>query len=174
MDAVGPRLASAAADLGLALRRETAGDRPFLEQLYAATRWEEPGIAEWPVEARTAFLRQQFAAQCAHYDRAYRRVSDYRIIERDGTPIGRLYLHPAAADVRIIDVSLMPDWRAKGIGGRLLAAVIEDARADGRTASIHVEQYNPAQRLYRRLGFQDVQQDGLYILMRTASAANTV
>jgi GNAT superfamily N-acetyltransferase len=167
VDLAGERLTATAADLGLALRRETDDDRPFLEELYATTRWDEPGIAEWPSEPKTAFLRQQFGAQYAHYNRAYRPRSDFRILERDGRPVGRLYLFATADDVRIVDISLLPAERGQGVGGRLLQAVIDDAHAGGRTASIHVEEFNPAQKLYRRLGFREVSQDGLYILMRT-------
>ncbi len=32
--------------------------------------------------------------------------------------------------------------------------------------SIHVERYNPAMRLYRRLGFATVEDNGIYDLMR--------
>jgi ribosomal protein S18 acetylase RimI-like enzyme len=43
--------------------------------------------------------------------------------------------------------------------------VRDDAHASGRSVSIHVEQFNPAQHLYRRLGFRDVHLEGTYILM---------
>jgi GNAT superfamily N-acetyltransferase len=170
---VGARLERQAADLGLTLRPEVAADRAWLEHLYATVRWEEPGVADLPPDIKSVFLTQQFAAQYAHYDTAYRPYSDFRIIERGGTPVGRLYLFANHDDVRIVDIALLPECRGQGIGHALIATVIEDARANGQTVSIHVEQFNPAQRLYRRLGFRDVHLQGTYILMRIPTSVGT-
>lgn len=130
-------------------------------------------MVDLPPDLKAAFLAQQFAAQYAHYTAAYRPVSDFRIIERDGEPVGRLYLYVNRHDVRIVDIAFLPAFRGQGLGTALLSAVIEDARASGRSVSIHVEQFNPAQHLYRRLGFRDVHLEGTYILMACGREAAT-
>lgn len=159
----------AASKFGLALRPEQDSDAEFLDALYATTRWEEFGLVDWPEGPKRAFLKQQRHAQSQHYARAYAGTSDFRIIEANDSPIGRLYLSRTSSDLRIVDITLMPAWRRKGLGGALLAAVIVEAGTTGRSASIHVEEQNPARRLYERLGFrvdQTTTPAPPYVLMR--------
>ena len=69
----------------------TDEDLPFVEALYASTRAAEMALTGWPPEQQRAFLAQQHRAQHHHY-RAYHAGAEWLIIERDGAPIGRLYL----------------------------------------------------------------------------------
>jgi GNAT superfamily N-acetyltransferase len=155
------------AERGVRLRGETDADRPFLEELYVASRWEELEVTNWPDEQKRAFLVSQFAFQRHHYTTHYY-DSDFAIVECDGDPIGRLYLFRGKFDVRIVDIMLLPESRNAGLGGALLLAIQDEARSDGRTVSIHVERFNPALSLYQRLGFQPVSEDEVYRLMEWA------
>ena len=47
-----------------------------------------------------------------------------------------------------------------------LGGMLDEAAAAGKAMSIHVEKYNPAMRLYRRLGFVTEEDKGVYDLMR--------
>jgi ribosomal protein S18 acetylase RimI-like enzyme len=87
------------------------------------------------------------------------------VIERDGVPAGRLYLHYQPKDLRIVDIALMPEYRRHGIGRAILTQLLADAQADGRNVSLHVEMNNPALRLYHDLGFQAVGEYGYYFLL---------
>ncbi|BBL69584.1 GNAT family N-acetyltransferase [Methylogaea oryzae] len=149
---------------GCALRAEAAADRPFLEHLYTAVRWPELEPSGWPEEAKLGFLRQQYALQDRHYALHYA-AGEFLILERDGVPVGRLYLHRDAGDIRIVDISLLPEVRGQGLGTLLLQGVGAEAVAAGQTVSIHVEKFNPAQSLYRRLGFKEIGDSGPYWLM---------
>lgn len=151
---------------GLSLRTKAAKDADFVRDLYISHRWEEMQAAPWSDEERLAFLREQARLQAAHYDVNYH-DADFLIIEMAGRPIGRLYLfRHNRADLRIVEIGLMPDWRGQGLGGALLRWVQDMARDGGYTlCSIHVEQNNPARRLYQRLGFTDMEAVGPYILM---------
>jgi len=162
--ATGPALPAELAARGFSLRRERPEDLPFLERLYISVRWVELAPLDWPEEAKLGFLSQQFSFQVQHY-RTYYAAADFGILEHDGVPMGRLYLFRGSSDLRIVDISLLPEWRGAGIGTLLLRAVLAEARASGRTVSIHVEKFNPAQRLYRRLGFREIGEDGPYWLM---------
>ncbi|MCU1349273.1 MAG: acetyltransferase, partial [Acidobacteria bacterium] len=96
------------------------------------------------------------------------------VIERDGLPIGRLYLNYLPDDLRIVDIALAPEARGQRVGGTILEQLLADAVASGRGVSIHVEMQNPALRLYERLGFRPVDQNGVYLLMRwKADQVNT-
>ena len=139
-------------------------DRAFLVDLYASTREEELDQIEWAPGAKRAFVEQQFAAQDAHY-RANYPGATLDVIEVDGAPAGRLYVHRGPSDIRIMDIALAPDFRGRGIGTSLLRSLMEEADASGRKLSIHVEMNNPARSLYDRLGFRPAGEHGVYVLM---------
>ena len=153
--------------LGAGYRAERDSDRLFLQSLYASTRAEEVRLTGWPAELQERFLAQQFAAQHQHYRANYPRA-EWLIIEDGGRPIGRLYLEEWEREIRIIDISLAPDARGRGIGGAILADVMEDAGSRGKFVSIHVEVNNPARSLYERLGFTKAGEHGIYELMHSA------
>lgn len=155
----------AAAPFGITLRPATDNDLPFLEALYASTRAEEVALVGWSPEMQQAFLRQQHTAQHAHYKAHYPHAA-WRIIERAGEAIGRLYWRESEADLHIIDISLVPGSRGSGLGEALLRDMAAHAAQDGRGLTIFVEKNNPARSLYQRLGFETVEDHGVYDFMR--------
>ena len=143
------------------LRPVTDADREFLVGLYGATRDEELSQVAWAPGERKAFVEMQFDAQ----DREYRRHNPqgtFDVIEVDGRPAGRLYVDRRPGDVRVVDVSLLPEFRNAGVGGHLIGTLMGEAAASGRTLSIHVEIHNRAAELYTRLGFVVVAEHGVY------------
>ncbi len=149
---------------GYALRPETDADLPFLMQLYASTREAELATVPWPPAQKQAFIASQFDAQRRHY-RAYYRGCAFDVIERDGAPGGRLYLDTLPSRLHIVDISLLPEWRGQGTGTAILKALQRAAAGAGKNLGIMVEQFNPALRLYRRLGFADIADHGVYLEM---------
>ena len=142
-----------------------SNDLPFLRELYASTRREELAPAGWPKEQVENFLSQQFQAQHVHYQEHYADADFDVVLSSQGEPIGRLYLIEWEKEFRIVDIALLPEHRRKGIGGAILKEIIERAFAVGKAVSIHVEQYNPAMHLYERLGFEMIDESGVYHLM---------
>jgi ribosomal protein S18 acetylase RimI-like enzyme len=143
------------------LRPVTDDDRDFLVCVYASTRDEELSLVDWAEGHREAFVRMQFDAQ----DQQYRQLNPagaFDVIEVGGRPAGRLYVDRRPTDIRIIDISLLPDFRGAGIGGALIASLMDEAAASNRTLSIHVEVHNRAAELYARLGFVAVAEHGVY------------
>ena len=115
----------------------------------------------WTAEQKQAFLVGQFKAQRHHY-RTYNAGCAFDIITHQGLPIGRLYFegrhrriprrrHRADAELARSRPRHRHPHRAPGAG-----------RASGRPIGIMVEKFNPAMRLYRRLGFADVADHGVY------------
>jgi ribosomal protein S18 acetylase RimI-like enzyme len=148
----------------LRLRPVADADRAFLVELYGSTRKDELDQVEWAPGSREAFVDQQFSAQDAHY-RANYPGATLDVIEVDGSPAGRLYVHRGPSDIRIMDVALAPEFRGRGIGTSLLRSLMQEADASGRKLSIHVEMNNPARSLYDRLGFRPAGEHGIYVLM---------
>ena len=149
------------------LRPATEADRDFLLSVYASTREDELARVDWEEGAREAFLEHQFSAQDSHY-RANYPGATFDVIEVDGEPAGRLYVHRGAEEIRIMDIALAPAFRGQGIGTELLRELMSEAAASARSLSIHVEMNNPARRLYERLGFEPAGEHGIYVLMRWA------
>jgi GNAT superfamily N-acetyltransferase len=164
-----PQWARAAA-AGLSFRRYADDDLPFLLGLYRSTREEELARTDWSDEQKTAFVTMQFTAQHAHYQEHYADM-DRLVILRAGEPAGRLYLARWEREHRIVDIALMPNHRRHGLGTALLQDLQDEAAAAGKAVTIHVEQFNPALELYRRLGFAPVEDKGVYLLMRWSAAA---
>jgi ribosomal protein S18 acetylase RimI-like enzyme len=67
--------------------------------------------------------------------------------------------------IRIIEIALLPEHRRAGIGTKLLRELQDEARTAGKALTIHVEKFNPALRLYQRLGFQQIEDKGVYLFL---------
>lgn len=154
-----------AADADLTFRPITDADLPFLARVYASTRTEELAVTPWTEAQKAAFLDMQFQAQHTHYQRTYREA-DWLVIMRGGEAIGRLYIDRRPREHGIIDIAFLPEHRGHGLGAALLCDLIDEAAAADKAVVIHVEKYNPAMRLYRRLGFKTEADNGVYDLMR--------
>lgn len=115
----------------------------------------------WPEAAKLAFLAEQSDLQHRHYVANYP-GADLLLIESDSIPIGRIYVYRSAREIRLMDIALVPDWRNRGIGTRLLRELMAEARSTGSSLTLHVEPTNPAQRMYQRLGFRLIEQRGVY------------
>ncbi len=150
--------------LALTLRPISSSDHGFLLRLYASTREEELAQVPWSEGERDAFLRHQFDAQDRNFREHYPTAS-FDVVELDGVPVGRLYVSRRTDEIRIMDVSLLPEHRGAGIGTRLVRSILDEAARAGKRTSVHVEQHNPARRLYERLGFVPVAERGVYLLM---------
>jgi GNAT superfamily N-acetyltransferase len=150
---------------GLELRPAAAADREFLVALYATTREDELRAVPWSEAEKLAFVRMQFEAQDASYRQGYPGAR-FLVVGAAAEPIGRLYLAHGAEELRVMDLTLLPARRGKGIGSALMAWVLRQADHDRIPVTLHVEPWNPARRLYERLGFRPVEERGLYLFMR--------
>lgn len=159
------------ADSSLRLRPVTPADDSFLAGVYASTRAEELAVTGWSDEEKAVFCRGQFDAQSAHYRENYPGAL-LQVIEKEGVPIGRLYVAHWEREVRIMDIALLPEHRGSGLGTKLLRELQGEACSAGKTLTIHVERFNPALKLYERLGFQMVEDKGVYLLMSWGGSHN--
>jgi ribosomal protein S18 acetylase RimI-like enzyme len=162
-------LPPALANRGLVLRPETEADIPFLRRLFASTRWDELAITDWSDAEKLAFADSQFGFQRQHY-RAYFPSTAWGVLESNGVPMGRLYLDRRETTLHILDIALLPDWRGRGLGTAIMEWVCAEADAAGKSVTIEVEKFNPAQTLYRRLGFREITDHGPYWEMEWRAA----
>jgi ribosomal protein S18 acetylase RimI-like enzyme len=145
------------------LRPVRDADRSFLLSVYAGTRAEELALVPWTSEQKAAFVAQQFAAQTAHYEQFTGMSADVILV--DDVPAGRLLVARWAAEIRIVDISILPEFRGRGAGSVLLRRLLDEAAGAGQRVGIHVERQNRARALYERLGFRPVDEEGIYLRM---------
>ena len=159
-DAATPQGSNAA----IALRPIRLEDQPFLLAVYASTRQEELAVSGWDDGQKAAFVQMQFDAQHAQYQEHYTGAA-FDIILINGRPAGRLYVARKDEEIRIVDIALLPEHCSRGIGTTLLRGLQSEAAAAGKPLRIHVERFNPALRLYQRLGFRQLADRGVYLFM---------
>ncbi|KAB7768886.1 GNAT family N-acetyltransferase [Xanthomonas maliensis] len=145
----------------MASRPQREADLPALRALFRTQRWAEFAMLPWDDAARAAFIDQQFDAQQRHYTLSQAHVL-FLVITEGERVIGRLYLGgDATRTVRLLDILLLPDRRGQGVGTMLIAALLAQAKVDGREVVLQVDKHNPAFELYRRLGFRTYEDTGI-------------
>ena len=139
-------------------------DGAFLLELYASTRAEEMAMVPWTDEQREAFVKMQFTAQQDHYREAFPNASR-EIILSHGRPVGHRYVARLEKEIRIVDITVAPAERNCGIGTFSLGELLKEAKRIGKVVRIFVENYNPSLRLFERLGFRQVEEHGVHLLL---------
>lgn len=148
----------------ITLRSIADKDMEFLYRLYASTRLAEMATTGWDESRVEAFLRMQFSLQHTQYMRNNPGAT-FDVVLIDGLPAGRLYAERKEDRIRIIDISLLPEFRGRGIGGRIMRELAGEADAQGLVMSLHVEINNPAREFYKALGFMEKELRGIYYYM---------
>ena len=78
----------------------------------------------------------------------------------------RLYADRKDDELRILELSLLPAYRGRGIGTTILTALMKEAENGRVPVRLHVETASPALRFYERLGFRRVKLvNGAHYLM---------
>jgi GNAT superfamily N-acetyltransferase len=67
------------------------------------------------------------------------------IIERDGVPVGRLWVDEWRDQIRLVDIALVAEYRGQGIGSTLLRQVMDRGAAAGKPVGVY-----PFRRIDRR------------------------
>jgi ribosomal protein S18 acetylase RimI-like enzyme len=139
------------------LRPVVAADEPLLRRIHAGTCQAELQATDWSETQREQFLDLQFREQRAHYD-ANNPGAEHHVIEAAADSMawsaeGHLWLHRRPDALHVLDIALLPACRGRGLGTRVLQALMVRAAGSGRVVSVYVLQGNPARGLYERLGF---------------------
>ncbi len=159
------------------LRPVAVSDEGLLLRVYGFTRAAELALTDWDEATRDRFVQMQFNAQTTHY-RHHWPASEHSVIEVTSqgqtVEVGRLWVDRRTEEIHVLDIAILPGWCSRGIGGICLARLMSEASQANLKLTIHVEQGNPARRLYDRLGFQPVgPQQGLhqYMVWRQTAGA---
>ena len=140
-------------------------DEPFLLEVYGSTRSEELALTGWDEQQRAAFLKMQLDAQHVHYRGQYP-DAEYLVILVDGIGVGRLYLAETADEIRILDITVLPENRGAGVGTAIVQELMRASAASGKALGIYVESFNRSLGLFERLGFVRSGENGYSYLLR--------
>jgi GNAT superfamily N-acetyltransferase len=93
-------------------------------------------------------------------------AAQVRLIQRDGGDVG--WLQSALEDDSLFLAQLFSDapFQGQGIGSEVMKHLIAEATRAGRAMTLGVVKTNPAQRLYKRLGFRVTHDDDRKFYMR--------
>lgn len=151
--------------LPFSIRPLQDSDTEFLSKLYASTRLDIQQLIDWTPDQKEQFLRMQFDAQQTHYKSHFPGAECNIVVNGKRKPIGRLYVEQREEEVRVIDISLMPDCRRKGIGSKIIKDVMERARLVRLPVRLHVARFNPALSWYFKMGFEQIGETDMTFLM---------
>jgi GNAT superfamily N-acetyltransferase len=146
----------------LTLRPVTPEDDVFLLSVYASTRSDELNQVEWSEGQREAFLKWQFDMQRREYEVRFP-DAEYDVIVIENQPAGRIWIGRKDAEIRLLDIALLPQFQNRGAGTALINWLIAEARASGkRLRHMVFVLNNNAHRFYERLGFVEIEDMGGY------------
>lgn len=146
------------------LRKVEEKDASFIEEVYGSTREKELMLTNWTELQKKAFVTMQSMAQLAEYKNKFPGAL-FQIIMYNNKSAGRFYTWENETEIRLIDITLLPQFRGKGIGSQLLKDLIKKSNRIQKKISLHVEQDNPALELYRQLGFVYIKNNGRHYYM---------
>lgn len=151
-------------------RPKSPDDDAFLLRVYASTRAEEMALVPWNEAQREAFLKMQSDAQHHHYQTRFPEAS-FEVILLGETPVGRLYVDKDEEAIRILDITILPEYRNRGIGTPIIRDLMAEGQAIHRPVRIYVENHTPALGLFERLGFVQIGEYGTSSHMEWRPAA---
>ncbi|MBI2729282.1 MAG: GNAT family N-acetyltransferase [Sphingobacteriales bacterium] len=146
------------------LRPVEEKDTLFIEAVYRSTREAELALTNWTELQKQAFIVMQSIAQLTDYKKKYPGAI-YQIIVCKKKEVGRLITWETNDTIHILDISLLTSSRGKGTGTIVMQQLIAKAGSVQKKLSLHVLPHNPALKLYRRLGFEIIKNNGDHFYM---------
>jgi len=143
------------------LRPATPADSEFCFQLHKAAMGEYiTAIWGWDEQRQRVAHTRKFSP------------GRWQIITAGETDVGMIDVEYRAAEIYLSRIEIHPDYQDRGIGTRLVSALLDEARHFGQDLVLDVLTVNHrAQALYQRLGMTEVARHGdgnIRITMRSA------
>lgn len=136
---------------GITLRPATADDFAFFFALHKESLG--PYVDQvwgWEDDDQRAYLERNLV------------LSHARVIVVSGADVGRLDVEDHGDELFLALIEITAEHRCRGIGGRVIQTLLNDAFAEGKRVRLSVLQVNTrAYQLYRRLGFTEVSREGV-------------
>ncbi len=142
-------------------RPATEDDHEFLFAVFCAALVPSDPLAALPESESEPLLRARFDAREQQFRSAYV-LADFDVLTVDGEPAGNLYVDRGDDEFVVIDISLLPQFRNRGIGTAVIGQLVEEAGRIVLPVRARVQHDSPTSRFWRRLGFEQVGDDGRF------------
>lgn len=143
----------------------TEDDAELIEEIYYFTRNEEFAMLGWNDDQLKPFLKMQ----CDFQNKSYRMHfpnAEFSLVLLDDEKIGRMIVDRNENEIRLVDIAVLPQFRGKGIGSKLIEKLYSEAKEKSLPLSLQVEKNNNnAFRLYKKQGFEIVDESEIYFAM---------
>lgn len=145
-------------------------DEPLLQALFAEDKAAQLAAAGLEEAQLQALIEMQYRGRRMTYGAQYPEAADSILLGEDGTPAGRLLVNRGPDCWRVVDIAVLAAYRGRGVATRALRECQRQAAAEGVGLALHVMPFNPALRLYERLGFEVAGRDAVGVEMRWSPA----
>ena len=151
-------------------------DEPFLGEMLYQALYVAAGEPPFPRE----IVEQP---EIRRYVEGWGRPDDFGFVaedEKTRQPVGAAWARLMTGDARgygyvdeatpELTIAVLPEYRGGGVGRRLLERLLAASRSRYPALCLSVSAGNPAQRLYRRLGFEIVKASAESLTMKASPA----
>jgi GNAT superfamily N-acetyltransferase len=135
------------------MRAVAENDNYLLYDIVSSTVIEQVKLMGGDVRQLAPLLQMQFENQTMEYRERFPKAEHFIIMMND-VDAGRIYLDRNSEEIHILDITLLPEFRGKGLGTFILKSLEEEAERKRAPICIYVEDGNPSLRLFRRLGYR--------------------
>lgn len=143
----------------------TDNDAGFIFDLFATQKILELHLDQIDRNSKDVLVDMQWQARNQSYNNQFPDLKTW-IIRHENQAVGAVLLNQTPQDIRIVDIIISSNFRNLGIGTLLLKEIQANAQQNNLTIHLQVAISNPAQHLYKRLGFICDQTDPVYMSMR--------
>jgi len=139
------------------LRPATDDDYVFLETLHTATmRDVVTQVWGWDAAEQQALFRRDFDPTRS------------QIVVVDGADAGVIAIEKRDDEWFLANIQIALEYQSRGLGARLIGAILGEASAVGVPVTLQVFRVNRARHLYERLGFVVTGSTETHFLMRAS------
>lgn len=146
------------------LRPVTSEDDTFLIAVYKSSRGDDLRGLGWDEDRINEFLEMQHQAQ-QNFDQHDHEHAIAEIILYAGQPAGRLLVDSSGDAIRCLDLTLLPEYRNRGLGASLTRRLQAQAAAANKPLRLQVIRFSRAVNLFERLGFSRTSETGSHFQM---------
>jgi ribosomal protein S18 acetylase RimI-like enzyme len=142
-----------AAGTAISVREQAAEDDAFLYSLFRANNMRTLELSGLPLAFLDDLVAMQHRSRMQTYQKMFPAAA-WSIVECAGQPVGEIVEHDEGDRIYVVDIALLPDWQARGLGTALMREVMARcaARGIGVRAKVMINN-EPSLKMFRKLGF---------------------
>lgn len=119
-------------------------------------KWYIEKIYGWDLDVQREFTKKELDEH----------INDTRIIVLDNKDIGVTTFYEEDGEYIVGLIIVHPDYQGNGFATKILNDYIDIAKSKNKSIRLKTYMYNPAKRLYERLGFKQYDNDDTHVYLR--------